>query len=204
MKSRVGYVAVIGLALAGAGFASSAGAASPPSYTALPASSNLHAWPQCTQIAQTTLPSNISAQIMAAINSGNSQTLSNTISQLISANPKLTGSIIDFAVTNDPQQAPAIALEAVTLVQAQGCDPAEVTALVVGALEALVLPAGGPGSGPSQEQIGTLINLVITGVGNSHGVNSGQGNVFPQYGFGLYLPPPKTTFDIIQSNASPL
>jgi len=194
---------VIGLALAGVGFTSSAGAASPPSYTALPATSALHAWPQCTQIAQTTLPSNISAQIKAAINSGNSQTLSNTISQLISANPKLTGSIIDFAVTNDPQQAPAIAIEAVTLVQAQGCDPAEVTALVVGALEALVLPAGGPGSGPSQEQIGTLINLVITGVGNSHGVNSGQGNVFPQYGFGLYLPPPKTTLDITQFAASP-
>ena len=134
---------------------------------------------------------------------GNEQTLNATIAQLINANPKFTGSIVDFAVTNDPQEAPAIAIEAVALVQAQGCDPAEVTALVVGALEALVLPAGGPGSGPSQDQIGLLINLVITGVGNSHGVNSGQGNVFPQYGFGLYLPPPKTTIDIIQSNASP-
>jgi len=202
MNTRIGFF-VVGLAVAGVGIAPLAEAAGPPSYTALPASSALHTWPQCSQIAQTTLPSNISAQIMAAINSGNSQTLTNTIAQLINANPKLTGSIVDFAVTNDPQQAPAIAIEAVTLVQAQGCDPAEVTALVVGALEALVLPAGGPGSGPSQDQIGFLISEVINGVGNSHGLNSGQGNVFPQYGFGLYLPPPKSTTDIVKLAASP-
>jgi hypothetical protein len=202
MKSRIGFFTIISLALAGVGIAPSAEAAGPPSYTALPAASALHAWPQCSQIAQTSLPTIVSAQIMAAIKSGNTQTLTSTIAQLINANPKLTGSIVDFAVTNDPQQAPAIAIEAVSLAQGQGCDPAEVTALVVGALEALVLPAGGPnGGGPSQDQIGTLISLVLTGVGNSNGVNPSQGNVFPQYQFGLYLPPPKT---VIRSSASPL
>jgi hypothetical protein len=203
MNSRTGFF-VVGLALAGFGVAPMAEAAGPPSYTALPASSALHVWPQCLQIAQTTLPSNISTQIMAAIQSGNTQTLTTTISQLINANPKLTGSIVDFAVTNDPKQAPVIAIEAVSLVQGQGCDPAEVTGLVVGALEALVLPSGGSGGGgPSQDQIGTLISLVLTGVGNSNGINPAQGNVFPQYGFGLYLPPPKGITDIIHSNASP-
>jgi hypothetical protein len=203
MKSRIGYIAAVGLALAGAGFASSAEAASPPSYTALPASSALHAWPQCTLMAQTNLPNSISAQIMAAIKSGDSQTLANTLAQLINANPALTGSIVDFAVTNDPQAAPAIATQVVALVQTKGCDPAEVTALVVGALEALVLPASGPGgSGPSQDQVSNLINEVINGIENSHGVNGGKGNVFPQYGFGLYLPPPKTTI-IVTDSASP-
>jgi hypothetical protein len=202
MNSRIGFF-VAGVALVGVGIAPSAEAASPPSYTALPASSALHSWPQCPQVAQTSLPANISAQIMAAIQAGNPQTLTTTIAQLINANPKLMGSIVDFAVTNDPQQAPAIAIEAVSLAQAQGCDPGEVTALVVGALEALVLPAGGPTGGPSQDQIGALVIQVITGVGNSHGVNSGQGNVFPQYGFGLYLPPPKSTTDIVRLAASP-
>jgi hypothetical protein len=205
MKSRIGLFTIVGLALAGASIAPSAEAASPPSYTALPAASTLHTWPQCSQIAQTSLPISVTAQIMAAIKSGNTQTLTSTIAQLVHDNPKLTGSIVDFAVTNDPQQAPAIAIEAVSLVQGQGCDPAEVTALVVGSLETLVLPAGGSGGGgPSQDQIGTLISLVLTGVGNSNGINPSQGNVFPQYQFGLYLPPPKTTIIIVKSSASPL
>jgi len=192
MNSRFGYVAVVGLALAGAGFAPSAEAANPPSYTFTPTASALHTWPQCPQMTQSVLPSNISAQITAAINSGNAQTLSSVLASLIASNPALTGSIVDFAVTHDPQAAPAIAIEAAALVQKQGCDPAEVTALVVGALEALVLPAGGPGGGPSQDQISGLVNQVINGVGNSNGVNGGHGNVFALYGFGRYLPPPKT------------
>jgi hypothetical protein len=150
------------------------------------------------------LPNNITAQIMAAIKSGNTQTLTNTLSQLITANPNLTGSIVGFTVTNDPQAAPAVAIEAASLMQAQGCDPAEVTALVVGALEALVLPVAGPGgSGVSPDQIGPLISQVITAIENSNGVNGGTGNVFPQYGFGLWLPPPKSTTNINTLFASP-
>src|ERR1700733_14866849 len=86
MNFRIGYLAVVGIALAGAGFAPAA-EANPPSSTATQPTSTLHPWARCTQLNQVALPSNFPALVPSPINSGNQQTLSSTITQLISANP---------------------------------------------------------------------------------------------------------------------
>ena len=111
------------------------------------------------------LSSSITSQITAAINSGNSQTLSKTIRQLIAANPSLAGPIAEFAVNQDSKDAPIIAAATAEAVRAQGGDPAAIIVALLADVEAQILP-GGPGA-PGQNndaQLQPLLNQVITQV----------------------------------------
>jgi len=183
MKSRIGFFALVGLAFIGVGFAPSveANTITPPTSSLSPLTPP--------NLTVTSLPGNISAQITAAIKSGNPQTLINVITQLINANPSLTGSILNFAVLNDPNAAPQIAKTGEDLVGKQGGNPGDVTVIVVAALESLVLPAAGPGAtGLTQDQIAALIGQVINP--QAGGPSGGNPNSSPTYAFGLFLPPP--------------
>ncbi|HVB81183.1 MAG TPA: hypothetical protein VNE82_14690 [Candidatus Binataceae bacterium] len=174
----IGFLALAGLA--------AAGMVAPAPARAAPLEQT-----QLAQATPTPLPAAIAAQITAAINSGNSDTLASTISALIAANPSLANEIATFAVTQDSNGAPTIAVAAAKAVQAQGGDPTQVTLAIVAALEAQVQPAaGGGGGGLSNTQVANLVNQVITGVEGAVTLNATDlaalrgnagGNQFSQY-----------------------
>jgi hypothetical protein len=108
------------------------------------------------------LSADIQKQINAAIASGNPQTLADTISQLIGANPKLADQIAGYAAKRDPDAAPAIAVAAAKAVLAQGGDPVGVTLAVIASIESDINPAAGPGSsGLTESEGGNLVDQVI-------------------------------------------
>jgi hypothetical protein len=111
---------------------------------------------------QAPLPADIQKQINAAIASGNPQTLSDTITQLIAANPGLADKIVGYAAKRDPKDAPAIAVAAAKEIQALGGDPVGVTLAAIAAVESDINPAAGPGSGElTQSEGGTLVNQIL-------------------------------------------
>ena len=84
--------------------------------------------------------------------------------------------------------APEIATAVEALDQNQGGNPGDVAVLVVAALESLVLPAAGPGTtGLTPDQIAALISQIVNPTAGGPG--NFNGNSYPSYEFGMWLPP---------------
>jgi hypothetical protein len=120
------------------------------------------------------LPASITSQINAAIKSGNTQTISTTIQQLIAANPSLADQIAEYAVAQDPNDAPIIAVAAAQAVSAQGGNPASIVVAILGSVEAQILP-GGPGApGANDSQFQSVLDQILTQVQNSVPLTQGE------------------------------
>lgn len=171
---------------------------------------------QLAQATQAALPPAMASQISAAVNSGNANTLADTISSLIAANPSLADEIATFAVLQDTSAARTVAIAAAKAVHAQGGDPTQVTLAVVAALEAEVQPTAGPGGtgtgtgGLTDTQVANLVSQVITGVEGVVQLRQGQlnqaagtTNVRNTNDLAQYSPPPVNVPPVNVPSASP-